>query len=133
MRKNKLWLFWLAAGVFLTSGCEALLIVGAIGGTGAGTYHYVTGELQAEYNASFDQVWAACEKAMADLRALNVQPYKEIGRGKMSAVINAEDINLSVTYKEKNLTAVSIRVGIFGDKVASQRLRDKIGENIAKP
>ena len=133
MQKNKVRLFWLAAGVFLTSGCEALLIGGAIVGTGTGTYHYVTGELQAEYNASFDQVWAACEKAMADLRALNVQPYKEIGRGKIDAVINEENINLSITYKEKNVTVVVIRVGLFGDRVASQRLRDKIGENIAKP
>ena len=133
MQKNKLWLFWLAAGVFLISGCEALLIGGAIVGTGTGTYHYVTGELQAEYNASFDRVWAACEKTMADMRALNVQPYKEIGRGTISAVISDDNVSLSITYKTKDVTVVTIRIGVFGDKVASQRLRDKIGEHIAKP
>ena len=32
MRKNKVWLFWSVAIVFLISGCELLLIGGIIGG-----------------------------------------------------------------------------------------------------
>lgn len=132
MRKNNLWLFGTAVVVFLVSGCEAIVIGGAAVGTGTGTYYYINGGLQAEYNASFDNVWAACEKTMADMHAANVQPKKEIGTGSISAVINELNVKVFVEYKAKNLTLVTVRVGLFGDKNASHLLQDKIGDNISK-
>ena len=131
MRKNKVWLFWSVAIVFLISGCELLLIGGIIGGGAVpGTYFYVKGELQADYSSSFDAVWTACERTMADMRAADVQPYKEIGSGNLAAVINGENVKFIVKYKAKNVTTVAIRVGAFGNKNASQLLHDKIGDNL---
>ena len=131
MRKSKVWLFWSVAIVFLISGCELLLIGGIIGGGAVpGTYFYVKGELQADYSSSFDAVWTACEKTMADMRAANVLPYKEIGSGSLAAVINGEDVKFTIKYKAKGETTVAIRVGTFGNKNASQLLHDKIAENL---
>lgn len=132
MRKNKIWLLGLAAVVFLVSGCAALVIGGTVVGTGTGTYFYVSGEMQTDYPFYFDKVWAACEKTMADMRALYVEPYREIGKGTISSVIRDEKVRLVVTYKAKNVTTVSVRVGLFGNKIASQLLHDKIGDNISK-
>ena len=40
--------------------------------------------------------------------------------------------NSKLTYKNKNLTSVGIRVGYFGNKLSSQLLHDKVYENIFK-
>jgi hypothetical protein len=69
---------------------------------------------------------------MAGMRAASVQPFKEIGQGYISAVINDEKVRFDVLYKEKNLTTVAVRVGLFGNKTASRMLHDKIDDNIAK-
>ncbi len=131
MRKSSVWLMGAAIIVFLTSGCVPLVVGSAALGT-AGTYYYVSGEMHAEYAAPFDKAWAACEKTLAELRALDVLPYKEIGKGDISALVNGEKVRLTVTYKGKNTTAVSVRVGMFGNKIASQLLLDKIGDQIAR-
>jgi len=132
MRKRRAWMLWFAAVVLLTSGCAAVVGVGAIAGTSAGTYLYIDGAMQNDYKYAYDPVWTACEKTMADMRALNVQPFKEIGQGHIAAVINDEKVRFDVRYKEKNVTTVIVRVGVFGNKTASQLLHDKISDNISK-
>ncbi|MCX5831218.1 MAG: DUF3568 family protein [Deltaproteobacteria bacterium] len=132
MKRNRAWMFWYAAVVFLTTGCAALVGVVAAGGTGAGTYAYINGGMQGEYKHPYDLVWAACEKTMAEMRALSVQPLKEIGQGQISAIINDEKVRFDVKYKERNVTTVTVRVGLLGNKTASQLLHDKISDNIAK-
>ena len=66
------------------------------------------------------------------MRGLDVLPEKEIGKGKISAVINDENVKISVDYKAKNVTTVSIRVGLIGDKLSSQLIHDKIGDNLLR-
>lgn len=127
--KNTRWFFGLAAALFLVSGCVPLA---AMGTAGAGTYYFISGVLQADYKHSFDKVWEACEKTLADMRAVDVQPLKEIGKGTINAVVNDEKVNIAVSYKERNVTMVAVRVGVFGDRIASQMLHDKIDDNIAK-
>jgi len=132
MKKNRAWMFWSAAVVFLTTGCAALVGLGAVAGTSTGTYVYVNGALQSDYRYPYDVVWSACEKAMAGMRAIDVKPVKEIGQGQISAIINDEKVRFDVQYKERNATTVTIRVGLFGNKIASQVLHDKISDNITK-
>ncbi len=117
---------------FLLSGCAALVVGGAAVGAGTGTYLYINGELKTDYFAPFDKVWNACEKTVADLRGTQVQPAKEIAQGKITALINDDKVQIEVTYRGKNQTSVAIRVGLIGDKQASQFLHDKIAENLAK-
>jgi hypothetical protein len=126
------WMALLVMGAFLISGCALALVGGAAVGAGSGTYFYINGEMKTDYYFSFDTVWSACQKTVADMRGLDVLPEKEIGKGKITAMINDEKVQMSITYKAKNVTTVSIRVGLIGNKLSSQLIHDKIGDNLVK-
>jgi hypothetical protein len=132
MERARSYLLLLVAGVFLISGCAALAVGGAAAVTGTGTYFYINGELKTDYHAPFEKVWAACEKTVADMRGVDVTPSRDISKGTIDAVIEGEKVQFTVNYKAKDVTSVAIRVGAFGDRLASQRLNDKVGENLAK-
>jgi hypothetical protein len=132
MQKNKGWIVLLALGAFLISGCGALLVGGAAVGAGSGTYLYINGEMKTDYYYSFDQTWSACQKTVADMRGLDVLPEKEIGKGKITAMIDEEKVQIQITYKAKNVTTVSVRVGLIGNKLSSQLIHDKIADNLAR-
>jgi hypothetical protein len=132
MKTEHRWVLSLAIVVLLLSGCTAALIGGAAVGAGTGTFVYLKGELKTDYNQSFDSVWKACEKTVADMRGSDVMPAKEIGKGSITALIDGEKVDISVTYKAKNVTTVSVRVGLIGNKQSSQLIHDKIGDNLSK-
>jgi hypothetical protein len=132
MLKVGKWILSVAALAFLLSGCAAALVGGAAVGAGSGTYFFINGELKTDYYRSFDDVWKACEKTVADMRGLDVVPEKEIGKGKIASVINGENVHMAVSYKAKNVTAVAIRVGLIGNKLSSQLIHDKVGENLSR-
>ena len=122
----------LILGAFLISGCAPLVVGGAVVSATSGTYYYVNGELKTDYYYPFDTVWSACEKTIADMRGVDVDPIKELGTGTISAMIESEKVNFAIHYKAKNVTSVAIRVGLVGNKLSSQLLHDKISENLAK-
>ena len=130
IRKN--WLALLIIVIFFTSGCAAAVVGGAAVGAGSGTYFYVNGELKTDYYYSFDRVWSACEKTVADMRGLDVEPVKEIGSGKITAMIENEKVQIIANYKAKDVTTVSVRIGVMGDKLGSQLVHDKIADNLAR-
>jgi hypothetical protein len=132
MSKQKSWLLVLLIGVSLISGCAPLVVGGAVVGAGSGTYYYINGELKTDYYYPFDTVWSACEKTVADMRGSDVDPIKEIGTGTINAMIEGEKVTFAINYKAKNVTTVSIRAGLVGNKLSSQLLHDKISENLAK-
>jgi hypothetical protein len=132
MSRQKSWLLVLILGAFLISGCAPLVVGGAVVSATSGTYYYVNGELKTDYYYPFDTVWSACEKTIADMRGVDVDPIKEIGTGTISAMIESEKVNFAIHYKAKNVTSVAIRVGLVGNKLSSQLLHDKISENLAK-
>ena len=131
MKKNLFYSLFSFLTIFLFSGCAALVIGGTAVGASVGTYYYVSGELKTDYSSSFEQVWIACEKTVADMRGTEVTRSKEIARGKIKALINDEKVKIDVTYKSKNLTTVAIRVGLLGNKLSSQLLHDKIAQHLA--
>jgi len=132
MSRQKSWLLVLILGAFLISGCAPLVVGGAVVSATSGTYYYINGELKTDYYYPFDTVWSACEKTIADMRGVDVDPIKEIGTGTISAMIESEKVNFAIHYKAKNVTTVAIRVGLVGNKLSSQLLHDKISENLAK-
>jgi hypothetical protein len=132
MSRQKSWLRVLILGAFLISGCAPLVVGGAVVSATSGTYYYINGELKTDYYYPFDTVWSACEKTIADMRGVDVDPIKEIGTGTISAMIESEKVNFAIHYKAKNVTSVAIRVGLVGNKLSSQLLHDKISENLAK-
>ncbi|MGV8056509.1 MAG: DUF3568 family protein [Smithellaceae bacterium] len=132
MKRNNLRIVILLFAVFLFSGCGLLVVGGAAVGAGSGTYFFVNGELKTDYYSSFDKVWGACEKTVADMRGIEVVPDKEIAQGKITTKINDEKVQFDIRYKSKDLTTVAIRVGIIGNKLSSQLLHDKIAEHLAR-
>ena len=132
MRKQRFGILLAVMVVFLISGCAAVVVGGAAAGAASGTYFYINGEMKTDYYASFDAVWSACEKTVADMRGLDVQRDKMLAKGKIEAVIDDEKVQISVTYKAKDVTTVSVRIGLFGNKLSSQLIHDKILDNLAK-
>ncbi|MCL2669508.1 MAG: DUF3568 domain-containing protein [Syntrophaceae bacterium] len=130
MEQKKIRILGMFIGVLLLSGCTAALIGGAAVSAGSGTYFYINGDLRTDYYHSFDAVWSACEKTIADMRGVDVQPAKEIGNGKITAMIDDEKVQMTVTYRAKNVTSVAIRVGLIGNRLASQLIHDKIADNL---
>ena len=116
MRKRINWVVWLVMSAFMISGCAAAVVGVAAVGAGTGTYLYINGEMKTDYNHSFDATWTACQKSIADMRGVDVEQQKEIGNGKIAAMVNNEKVKIDVLYKAKNVTTVSVRVGLMGDK-----------------
>jgi hypothetical protein len=135
MRKITRWIGLFFLVPFILSGCAApAVLVGGVAAVGAasGTYIYLGGELQSDYHASFDRTWSAVEKMMAQMRAVDVKPHKEIAEGRMLGLINQERVTISVRYKARNLTTVAIRVGTLGNRISSQHLHDRIADQLTK-
>lgn len=131
MKRKIVALLFLAGGIVSVAGCPApLLVGGAAIGAASGTYFYIDGELKTDYYASFDKVWTAVEKTVAEMRGISVEPSKEIGSGVIKATINDEKVKYDIRYKAKDLTTVAIRVGNIGNKLASQLIHDKIAANL---
>lgn len=130
--RMKLLYMILAGYIFIVSGCAPIIVGGAAVGGGTGTYFYINGELTTDYHFSFDKVWEACERVVANMHAIDVIPEKEISKGTIDSIIENEKVHFSVTYKAKDLTEVSVRVGLIGDRAASQRLHDKISDYLMK-
>lgn len=132
MRKRINWVVLLVMGAFMISGCTAALIGVAAVSAGSGTYFYINGEMKTDYYHSFDATWSACQKSIADMRGVDVEQDREIGNGKIATVVNDEKVKIEVLYKAKNVTTVSVRVGLVGDKLSSQLIHDKISDNLVR-
>ncbi|MCG6536893.1 MAG: DUF3568 domain-containing protein [Syntrophales bacterium LBB04] len=132
MRGNRVLVSLGVTFCLLTSGCEVLMVGGAAMGTSSGTYLYLNGEVNGEYNFPLEAVWAACEKTMTDMHAVNVEKTRKIGSGDISATINEKPVTLKVKYEGRDKTSLGVRVGLFGDETASKFLYDKIRDNISR-
>ena len=120
--------------VFLLCGCDAALVMnGTIMGVSSGSFIYQDGYLVANYKAEINSVWTACEKAVKDLKAGNVQKDRKIATGSIKATIQDEKVTILVEYVARDLTTVSVIVGIAGNNMASRIIQDKIASNIVKP
>jgi len=120
----------LVMGIFLISGCTLLGLGVAAVGAGSGTYLYINGEGKTDYYYPFDKVWSACEKTIADMHGLDVEPVKGIGTGTITALINDDKVQFTISYKDRNVTTVATRVGLMGNKLSSQLLNDRINDNL---
>lgn len=120
--------------VFLLCACDAALVMnGKIMGVSSGSFIYQDGYLTTNYKADINTVWTACEKALKDLKAADVQKNRKIATGSIKAIIQDEKVTILIEYVATDLTTVSVIVGIAGNNMASRMIQDKIASNIAKP
>jgi len=113
--------------VFLM-GCAPMLLLGGAA-AGIGGYKYYKGLLTVVYEAPYEKTWDASIKALEDLEFTIQEKTERIGSGKISAASSSkgQEVNLSLEYVSPHETEVSIRVGLLGDKNASNVIKDKIG------
>lgn len=136
MKRTFFTLFLLIGGMAL-AGCVPLVAGTAAGVGGSGTYLYMQGELKTDYYYPFDKVWAACEKTIADMRGYDVEPNKDVGQGKIDAMIEDEKVHFSIKYKGKDvagkdITTVGVRVGLMGNELSCKLVHDKLAENLIR-
>ena len=129
MVKRMSWLLLLIC-IYCISGCVVLGAGVAAVGAGSGAYFYINGEGTTDYYYPFDRVWNACEKTVADMRGSDVEKSKGISKGTITAKINDEKVQFTVTYKDKKVTTVAIRVGMIGNELSSKLINDKIYDNL---
>lgn len=123
--------------IFLSSAVMALMLtltvpftgclVVAAGAGAAGAVAYVRGDLQTNLNASLPASVKATNKAIERLRFSKISQQDDA----LSGVIvcrNAQDDKITITLKKTtdSLTAISIRVGIFGDETLSLTILGEI-------
>jgi len=127
-------IIYLTAAVLLIAGCDTALTVGAKTiGIRSGEFIYTDGYLRATYLFPLEKVWNACEKTLADMKATDVERIRKIAQRSFMAMIQDEKVRISVDYVEKDMTAVSIMVGMSGNNLASQLIHDRIANALKTP
>jgi hypothetical protein len=115
--------------ILMLQGCVA--VIGA--GAGAGTVAYVRGELQTSYAASFNRTWEASLVALKDLGITVYNTEKDATEGNIEAT-KADGTKVKINLKPAgtDITAVKIRVGIFGDEEVSRTISNQISKRLGK-
>ncbi len=105
------------------SGCGVLIL----GGAAAGTVGYVSGDLEAAVEGTFHQVVKATDRAIAehDFSVLSKDNTSDAVTYILKTPQN-DKVELKITYGARNLTNVTIRVGVFGDEPLSRRILNEI-------
>jgi hypothetical protein len=115
------------------AGCNAVINMnGKVAGISSGRFIYQDGNLTSHYEADIDSVWMACEKSVSELKATDIQKERKISTGTIKAVIQDEKVVISVEYVDKDLTSVSVFVGVAGNNMASRLIHDRIISNLAR-
>jgi hypothetical protein len=119
------------------SGCLVAAITAGAAGAGAGGYFYVHGEALHDYNANFDQTWAATLFALKDLQL----PVLKADHDKDSGTIlcqtgDGDKIKITLEGRaaripaEGQWTHLGIRVALWGDTPLSERIIAQIGAHL---
>ncbi len=125
IRKNVNAVLMIAACLSLT-GCGALLFGAAAGGAAAGAL-YISGELNADVDATPEEVIAATEKAFRDLIWSKETANASRTDGLATArTATGRSVKVTVVTKTPQVSTLSIRVGTFGDENLSRMLYDRI-------
>ena len=107
-------------------GC-ALMLVGAGAGAGAGTVAYIQGEHSQVHAGNYDRVWSATLAALSQMNIKVIKTEKDALSGTISAR-RADDTSVTVKVEPTgaDTTTVKIRVGMFGDRAASESIQARI-------
>lgn len=117
----------------LLTGCDAAINMnGKIASINSGKFLYQDGNLVSDDKANIDMVWQACEKSVTELKATDIQKERKISTGMIKAVIQDEKVVIKVEYIDRDLTSVSVFVGMVGNNMASRLIHDKIIGNLGK-
>ena len=123
MKIKKLIASCIAGFVIATQpGC---LVVAAVG-LGVVAERYINGDLEVDSTKTFDEVFAAVEQTCKELNFEIQKNEKKAFSGMITARSDFGNVTFKVKSKSTQLTTLSIRVGIFGDREASDLIYAKI-------
>ena len=122
---------------FLLLVCTALSLAGCgvvlIGGAAAGTVGYVSGDLNATLEDTFDRVVAATDLAIAENSITEVtrtpEQYQVLY---VLKTLQDDKVQLTVARVTNDMTSVSIRIGLFGDEPLSRQILNEIESRLSK-
>jgi hypothetical protein len=129
MMKNIIKLGAVSMSLLFLWGC-ALLVGGIVGaGLGVGGYRYVEGSVERDYPLSFHSAWDATNTALANLSISVSNSANEGDQGVIEAVRkDGRKVEIKMSDRGQNVTAVSIRVGLLGAKKDAERIHEEILE-----
>ena len=121
-------IFTVLAVIFIYSGCAPVAFIGGAA-LGVSGYKYYNSSLIVIYKAPFDKTWDASISAMEKLEYQIYERNRKMTSGKIvtTGALN-EKIKVSVKYVSLEETEVTIRVGLLGDEVISNKIKDKISD-----
>lgn len=109
------------------SGCAAVA-AGAM--AGGGTYAYVTGWGTVTYNVDLDQAYEAALEACDELDLLVQKQERHLSEAGIEAKDGDSTVWIDLDSEGIRVTKVAVRVGVLGDKVASERIHDRIAKEL---
>lgn len=104
------------------TGCVGLVAVGA----GAGTVAYIRGDLEVESSKPVEQVMAAIEQTCSELKFTVDKKETKAFTGTVVADGDFGRVVFKAKARNPEKTEISIRVGPFGDKGASELIYEKL-------
>lgn len=121
--KRSIWLLL----ILLSTGCAAAVVGGA---AAVGTYTYVAGQLKYTHNGNLENTYQAGLKACSTLNLMILKQDKKLSTASLRVKEGDRDIWIKFKATSSTTTEVSIRVGYFGDEVASKRIHEAIRNNL---
>lgn len=117
-------------GSLLTTGCP-ILIFGAGAAAGVGIFKYVKGESRRDYSVPYERAWQASQDSLKELE----MPVFSTTKDKLKGILKArradgKKIEVRVRSVNETTTRVTIRIGQFGDKEASERVHQVIAKKL---
>ena len=120
----------LASYSILFVGCVTAWLLGGVA-VGIGTYSYLNGELERKYPVGFDKAWQGTVTAMEQLQFTKESSNRDGLAGKLEARrSDGTPIIISFELISDKVTSIKVRVGMFGDQEISERIHERIKENL---
>jgi len=122
-------LLWLSLICFSVSGCAAVIIGGGV--AGAGAFAYAKSDREVILDSSIEVVYDTAGQTLEALEINVVDSEKDALTAKLTGR-GAENKKITIKLKrlEENLTEMSVRVGLLGNKNMSRVICDEITKNL---
>ncbi len=119
--------------IIMFTGCAVGVAFVAGGAAGIGGYKYYKGKMVVIYKAPFKKTWNATLRAFDKMNFQIVEKRHDLTKGKVVGKrIDKTPVTVTLKYLSSSETEVQIRVGTFGDKSASEAIKEEIRKQIVE-
>ncbi|WP_462324862.1 DUF3568 family protein [Desulfoplanes sp.] len=120
-------LFTTLALIACLSGCAAVVVGGA---GAAATYSYIEGKVSITRNIKVNTAYTAALEACADLGLTVEKRSKNLSKATVSGKDTDRPFWIWISAEDSVRTKISVRVGLLGDRTASQRIQNTIARHL---